>query len=295
MNEMQVSKLSQRDLERLSAYLDGELNAKQTARLEARLEREPLLRDALEELRQTARLLRSMPKVTPPRRFTLTPEMVESQKTGYAYPALKLASALVAAAFVFVIGIDVFSAEKGSNELMPNMAQRSIAEAPAMEVDVEDAEDVAAAVGESEEPAAEEAAAPLAEPAAEAYEEDFAMEGGVVEPTQLPEAEIPAEEMEAPQEIAPEEPTTIGKTIEGGENEGEAVPGEGQWDGSLGAAATPTMMTAAEDEVGTGDREEQDREWSFDQVEPIHLLEIGLAILCIILISATLLLRVSSR
>ncbi len=294
MNEMQVRKLSQRDLERLSAYLDGELNTKQTAQIEARLDREPLLRDALEELRQTARLLRSMPQVTPPRHFTLTPEMLKSHKSRYAYPALKLASALVAAAFVFVIGIDIFGAAKGSDEFAVNFTQRSIAEAPAMEVDVDEAEDMVAAEGEIEEVVGE-AAEPLAESAAEAYEEDFAMEEGGVEHTQPPESEIPAEEMEEPQEIAPEEPTTIGKNVEGGDNEDETRADEGPWDGSVGVDAAPTMATTIEDEVGADDGEKQDNKWSFGQVEPISLLEIGLAILCIILISATLLVRVSSR
>ncbi len=294
MNEMQVRKLSQRDLERLSAYLDGELNAKQAARIEARLDREPLLRDALEELRQTARLLHSMPQVTPPRHFTLTPEMLKSHKHRYAYPALKLASALVAAAFVFVIGIDVFGAVKGSDEFAINFAQRSVAEVPAMDADVEEAEDMVAAEGESEEVVGE-AAEPLAESAAEAYEEDIAVGAGGGEQTQLPESETPAEEMEEPEALAPEAPTAIGKTVEGVDNEDDAMADEGPWDGSVGLDTAPTLATTIEDDVGTYDGEKPGQEWSYGRVEPIRLLEIGLAILCIVLISATLLMRVSSR
>ncbi len=294
MNEMQVRKLSQRDLERLSAYSDGELNAKQTARIEARLDREPLLRDALEELRQTAGLLRSMLQVTPPRHFTLTPEMVESQKIRYAYPVLKLASALTAAVFVFVIGIDVMVAAKGSADIAANFTQRAIAEAPAMVADVDEAEDMVAAEGEIEEVVGE-AAEPLVESAAEAYQEDFTMEEGGVEHTQLPESEIPAEEMEEPQEPAPEEPIATGETAAGGDNKDGRMVDEGRWDGSAGGDAAPTMATTIEDDLGAYAGEKQDNKWSFDQVEPIRLLEIGLAILCIVLISATLLVRVSSR
>jgi len=294
MNEMQVHKLSQRDLERLSAYLDGELNARQTARIEARLEREPLLRDALQELQQTAGLLRSMPQVTLPRHFALTPEMVESHKKRYAYPALKLSSALVTAVFVLVIGIDVFGAAKGSGEIATNFAQRAIADVPAMDADVDAADDMVAAEAESEEGLGE-AAEPLVEAAADAYDEDFAMEAGGVEHTQAPESDIPAEEMEEPEELAAGEPTTIGKTVEEGDNEEETMGDEGEWDGFSGVDSTPAITATTEDDVGDYAGEEQGKESPFDQVEPIRLLEIGLAILCIILISATLLVRVSSR
>ncbi len=266
MNEMNVSKLSKRELERLSAYLDGELNARQTARVEARLEGDALFREALAELRQTTQWLRSMPQVTPPRRFSLTPEMVESRPADRAYPLLKLASAVAAAAFVFVVGIDAFRSTQGSKALPANLAQRSVAEAPAA-ADVEVAGEMAA---EAPMEAEEEAAAPLAEPAEEAYEPEFAAEGEALQQTPLPElelSEIPAEETQGQPEMVPEESPEIGKTSEGVENLGDA----------------------------TADEETQVWGPPVQKVEPIRLLEIGLAILCIVLISTTLLLRVESR
>ncbi len=105
--------LSPRDLERLSAYLDGECSSKEAAKLESRLQLEPGLRQALEELRATAGLLHALPEVPPPRSFALTPEMV-GLKQRRAYPVLRLATALASIAFVALIGLDAFA-----NVLLP--------------------------------------------------------------------------------------------------------------------------------------------------------------------------------
>lgn len=80
---------SWRDQELLSAYLDGQLSSRQRRRLEARLEQEAALRQALEELRQTRALLRRLPAREVPRNFTLTPHMV-----GLRPPLPRLALAL---------------------------------------------------------------------------------------------------------------------------------------------------------------------------------------------------------
>ena len=63
---------SPQDLDRLSAYLDNALSAPEKARLEARLEKDAELQDALAGLRQTAAALRSLPALKPPRNFTLS-------------------------------------------------------------------------------------------------------------------------------------------------------------------------------------------------------------------------------
>ncbi len=65
-----------RDIERLSAYLDGELSRAERARLESRLARDAGLSAALDELRATRALLRRTPRRRVPRNFTLTPKMV---------------------------------------------------------------------------------------------------------------------------------------------------------------------------------------------------------------------------
>ncbi len=64
-----------RDLERLSAYLDGQLSDSERSALHERLQREAPLALALEELRQVREALRALPPVRLPRNFTLTPEM----------------------------------------------------------------------------------------------------------------------------------------------------------------------------------------------------------------------------
>jgi len=65
-----------RDIERLSAYLDGELSRAERARLESRLARDAGLSAALDELCTTRALLRRTPRRRVPRNFTLTPKMV---------------------------------------------------------------------------------------------------------------------------------------------------------------------------------------------------------------------------
>ena len=102
-----LRRLSDRDLERLSAYLDGQLDPRESARLEAQLKQDPRLQQALDELHLPRQLLRSLPTLRPPRNFTLTPEMVGLRRASGAYPALRLATALATLAFLVVSGVDV--------------------------------------------------------------------------------------------------------------------------------------------------------------------------------------------
>src|SRR3972149_6961149 len=99
------SRLSTRDLERLSATLDGQLAPGEAAGLEARLQDDSALRETLEGLRQTKAALRSLPSLRPPRSFTLTPQMVGIRPRRPAYPALRLATAIATVAFMIVTGL----------------------------------------------------------------------------------------------------------------------------------------------------------------------------------------------
>ncbi len=171
-----LSALPKRDLERLSAYLDGEISDKEAARLEARLEREPELGRALQELRATKSLLRSLPEVRPARDFRLTPEMVGERRRAPAYPALRLAAVLATFAFVLVVGLDALgqlnaamapeamrvmataAPEAAFNEAAP--AQAPAAEAPRVEAEaVPTAEPLGGAAERAEAPLAPEARA----------------------------------------------------------------------------------------------------------------------------------------
>lgn len=65
-----------KDIEQLSAYLDGHLSPVDSARLESRLSSDPELASALSDIRAARGILRKMPKRKAPRNFTLTRQMV---------------------------------------------------------------------------------------------------------------------------------------------------------------------------------------------------------------------------
>jgi anti-sigma factor RsiW len=107
---MTNTRITMRDWEALSAYLDNQLKTKDRLRLESRLNHDPELRSALEELRRTRLVLRSQPPLRAPRNFTLTPEMAgvrsgvrpgASPLSG-SYPVLRLASVLATIFFVLI-------------------------------------------------------------------------------------------------------------------------------------------------------------------------------------------------
>src|SRR5512140_1508794 len=111
-----------RDVELLSAYLDGRLSPSDSVRLEARLTSDRSLRATLDELRETRGLLRSLPQRRAPRNFRLTPKMAGLRPPEpRAYPVFRLATAL--ATFLFVAAIAL-------NGLAPFATQR-LAAAPA--------------------------------------------------------------------------------------------------------------------------------------------------------------------
>lgn len=111
-----------RDVELLSAYLDGQLNPSDSARLESRLASDPGLRAVLDDLRAARGLLRQLPSRRAPRNFTLTPKIAGlTPPEPRAYPALRFAT--VVATLLFLIAFAV-------NGLTPLAAQR-LAAAPA--------------------------------------------------------------------------------------------------------------------------------------------------------------------
>ena len=96
-----LDQLSSRDLERLSAYLDGELSSRETERIQARLMSEPELERALQALQATVTLFKELPHVRAPHNFTVT-EAVKPR----GYPILQFGTALAALAFILVVGAD---------------------------------------------------------------------------------------------------------------------------------------------------------------------------------------------
>ena len=149
---------STRDLEQLSAYLDGQLKPSESARIESRLQTEPELATVLKELRQTRAILRQIPQRRAPRNFTLTPKMVGSKPPmPRTYPIFRFASAL-ATVLLFVTIATNFIGPRYSGKSEPFLFTRNDVEAPAE----------AMAEAESMEAAATEA--PMAAPEAMATE-----------------------------------------------------------------------------------------------------------------------------
>jgi hypothetical protein len=97
-----------RDLELLSAYIDDELSASERAALERRLASDSALRRTLSDLHRVQATLHALPTVKIPRSFTLKPEMVgqpaRQPVMGRFIPALNFATTLAAILFAVVIG-----------------------------------------------------------------------------------------------------------------------------------------------------------------------------------------------
>jgi hypothetical protein len=97
-----TTRISFRDVEKLSAYLDGELRQADRTRLEGRLAKNADLRSTLEDLRQARELVRLTPRHRAPRNFTLTPKMAHIKApVPRAVPALGWASVLATLILVF--------------------------------------------------------------------------------------------------------------------------------------------------------------------------------------------------
>jgi hypothetical protein len=110
-----------RDVEKLSALLDGELNQAEAARWKARLESDPELRAVYEQLQVSRAVLRKMPARRAPRNFTLTPKMVgQRPPMPKVYPAFRFAT--LAATFLLALTFAV-------NFVVP-IANQHIAAAP---------------------------------------------------------------------------------------------------------------------------------------------------------------------
>jgi len=97
-----------RDMEQLSAFLDGQLSQVEKTRLEARIQLDPALAAALADLRQARAILRHTPKRRLPRNFTLTPKMTRLRPPlPRLVPALSWASATALLLFILTLGTNL--------------------------------------------------------------------------------------------------------------------------------------------------------------------------------------------
>lgn len=115
------SQLDDRDLELLSAYIDGEITPAERTTLEQRLAQEPALRRELATLRQTVSWINALPTTRAPRNFTLTPEMVARKPAAkvLAFPSSAFVSTLSAIAAVLLVAAGLLLVIQQNNSTGP--------------------------------------------------------------------------------------------------------------------------------------------------------------------------------
>jgi len=105
-----MKSFSSRELEQISAYLDGQLSQADSARLESRIKTDPELRSLYESLRQSQALLRKLPARRAPRDFRLSAKMARVKPPlPRAFPLFRLASALATILFFLGYAINLIS------------------------------------------------------------------------------------------------------------------------------------------------------------------------------------------
>ena len=220
--------------EQLSAYLDGELVARERLLVEQHLAECPACQWKLDTLRQTVQWAQELPTVSIPRVFTVPvpPEPARAPRWGWMTPLMQGATALVAVLLVFVVAGDLLLTRTlpGSSVMPAAMRQ----EAPADVV-------MAPAAPEPTQPAMlGEAPATVVETVVLELEAPLAAE--------VPEAEIeitePVEEALASQPEEAEAPA------------GEAAEGLPTTDAEMRAMTAPTFGTPTQEGLGGGAGEE---------------------------------------
>jgi hypothetical protein len=131
MNERQRA----RELEQLSAYLDGQLNEIEKRQVESRLSSEPELREKYDGLRKTKLLFSRIPRVRAPRSFALTPEMVKVRKTKRPFiTTVRWATSVAAILLVVTFGAEFLL----SNPFMAQSAMPATERLEAVNTEMQD-------------------------------------------------------------------------------------------------------------------------------------------------------------
>lgn len=296
------------DDELLSAYIDGQLLGRARQEFEARLAREPELRARLEATRRMLGLVRSLPPVPAPRNFILDPAKygrpAHVRRVAHWYPTLRLATTLATALLILVFAADLII----SQALTHTFRAAAPAAAPQIATTGQEARQRTAAVEATAPSAPEESAgpAPTAQPML------------AVQPTQPPGGgdQLPpvAEGEQAPQ-VTPAPATRLGPTAQGADA-GSLATGEQPTPGPTRPehtptaetpAATPTLLPPTPAEIGqvppqaplpAPEEPSQDSASLYAQEEAprpplpttlLRAIEIGLAVLVILLVGATIL------
>ncbi len=114
------NRMTFRDVEKLSAYLDEQLSRAEAARLESRLASDPGLRAVMDDLRRTRAVLRAAPKRRAPRNFTLRAESRRVRPPlPRLIPALRLASVVASLMLVFTFAANFVVPLGGARSAQP--------------------------------------------------------------------------------------------------------------------------------------------------------------------------------
>lgn len=129
--------ITEKDLEALSAYLDGALSEKERQRMASLLKERADLRQEFAALQRTRALLRSQPRIRAPRRFTLTPEMVRQKRQERSlrliFSTFRAAS-LTSVALLVILSMYSFLFVAGVPGFMLSAVPKELREYPAVEI-----------------------------------------------------------------------------------------------------------------------------------------------------------------
>ena len=136
---MTKTTLSRREFEKLSAYLDGQLSAREKAQIEKKLQTDTVYKDVLNDLKITRSMLRSVPLKPVRRNYTLTPQMVgvHSPEQPRLVPVLRYSSMLAGFLVVASLILEVFALPLLGTGRVPMMQEAMPEAAFALEADEE--------------------------------------------------------------------------------------------------------------------------------------------------------------
>ncbi len=125
--------------ELLSAYSDNAVDVVERRRVEEYIRGCPACAQELRELRMFRELLGDLPKLQPPRSFTIDPRQAPRPRW-LLFPTLRLASALAALLLFVVLGVDgLSSVDSGAGAPSAAMSRRRMEQVPAAQSQAESA------------------------------------------------------------------------------------------------------------------------------------------------------------
>jgi hypothetical protein len=264
--------ISNRDWIQLSAYLDDELNQKEIESLRRRIEADPALQAALEEITFTRSLLRKTPEIKVPRNFTLQQEQVGIKDKRPVYKGYRLAAVLMSFLLIGVMVVD-FGRFFVGGAMAPAMAPA--AEEMMLEKAVEAApekEDQPVIMAEEEVPESDRSVA-----------DEMLYEGEASQPVEEEEGVV-EEEMEPMAEEAEESATPEPTQVSSPESpeDSKAAEGESTTSDEVGREETENFLPMEELPAATQELSYADEDQVWDsirrQVSYFRILEIILAL-----------------